>query len=426
MTPVAISARGLGKRYRIGRRETGFEHLRRALIHRRAGSFKWAVDDLTFDIHEGDAVAVIGRNGAGKSTLLKLLARITEPTRGYVDMVGRVGALLEIGTGFHGELTGRENVYLNGAILGMTRSDVRRKFDEIVEFSGVGAYIDTPVKWYSSGMYVRLAFAVAAHLEPDILIVDEVLAVGDAEFQKRSLGRMGAAVQEGRTVLFVSHNMQAVRRLCRNGIMLEGGKLVEQGSVEVVANRYLASIESADAAVRRWEDPETRPGDDLCRIVEIRIADEEGRAASSYFSSKPIVVTIEFDLTRVDAAFGIGFDVATFDGVTVFRTWQLDAPDAELPLLRPGRNALQCVIPPGLLNFGRYVLNLRSWLHNTSWIAHEDAVLQFDVIADHGESLYQDHSRPGVVAPALQWIATDPASSLEEIVADSLAADASR
>ena len=396
------------------------------LLRRQAGEFKWAVDDLTFDIAEGDAVAVIGRNGAGKSTLLKLLARITEPTKGYADVSGRVGALLEVGTGFHGELTGRENVYLNGAILGMTRSEVTRKFEEIVTFSGVGGYIDTPVKWYSSGMYVRLAFAVAAHLEPDILIVDEVLAVGDAEFQKRSLGRMGDAIREGRTVLFVSHNMQAVRRLCRNGIMLEEGRLVAQGPVETLVGRYLASIESADASVRRWEDPETRPGDDLCRVAEIRIADHEGRPASSFFSSNPIVVTIEFDLARVDAAFGIGFDVATFDGVTAFRTWQLDAPDAELPQLRPGRNALECTIPAGLLNFGRYAINLRSWLHNTSWIAHDDAVLQFDVIADHGESLYQDHSRPGVVAPALVWTVTQPSSPLEGIASDSLALNVSR
>jgi lipopolysaccharide transport system ATP-binding protein len=426
MSTLAISARGLSKRYRIGRRETGFQHLRRAVVHRRASEYKWAVDDLTFDVADGDTIAVIGRNGAGKSTLLKLLARITEPTKGYADISGRVGALLEVGTGFHGELTGRENVYLNGAILGMTRSEVRRKFDEILDFSGVGSYIDTPVKWYSSGMYVRLAFAVAAHLEPDILIVDEVLAVGDAEFQKRSLGRMGEAAREGRTVLFVSHNMQAVRRLCKKGILLEEGKLVVEGPAESVVRHYLASIESADASVRRWEDPETRPGDDLCRIAEVKIADQEGRPTSSLFSSRPIMVTIEFDLARVDSAFGIGFDVATFDGVTVFRTWQLDAPDAELPRLRPGRNALQCVIPPGLLNFGRYVLNLRAWLHNTSWIAHEDSVLQFDIIADHGDSLYQDHSRPGVVAPALQWTVTEPASSLDEIATEALALDVGR
>src|SRR5579862_3341263 len=177
-------------------------------MRRQARDFIWAVDDLTFDVHEGDAVAVIGKNGAGKSTLLKLLSRITEPTVGYADIWGRVASLLEVGTGFHGELTGRENIYLNGSILGMSRAEIARRFDEIVEFAGVSRHIDTPVKWYSSGMYVRLAFAVAAHLEPEILVVDEVLAVGDAEFQKRCLGRMSEVAQEGRTVLFVSHNMQ--------------------------------------------------------------------------------------------------------------------------------------------------------------------------------------------------------------------------
>src|SRR5439155_17285689 len=204
--------RGLGKRYRIGQVETGMKRLRRRFAGGHGPGHIWAVRDLTFDVKQGESLAIIGRNGAGKSTLLKVLSRVTEPTAGYVDVAGRVGALLEVGTGFSGELTGRENAYLNGAILGMTRVEVERKFDEIVAFSGVERHIDTPVKWYSSGMYVRLAFGVAAHLQPEILIVEEVLAVGDAAFQKRCLGRMADVGKEGRTVLFGSHNRQIVRR----------------------------------------------------------------------------------------------------------------------------------------------------------------------------------------------------------------------
>src|SRR3954471_6806911 len=205
MSAIAIGAHDLGKRYRIGQVEHAVAHARRRL-RKQQPAYAWAVDHVSFEVQEGDAIAIVGRNGAGKSTLLKLLSRITEPTSGYADIYGRVASLLEVGTGFHGELTGRENVFLNGSILGMSRSEVRRKFDEIVDFAGVEKYIDTPVKWYSSGMYVRLAFAVAAHLEPEILIVDEVLAVGDAEFQKRCLARMSEVANDGRTVLFVSHN----------------------------------------------------------------------------------------------------------------------------------------------------------------------------------------------------------------------------
>ena len=408
MSDLAISAHGLSKRYRVGQVETAVAHARRRL-RRQEKQQIWAVDDLTFDVHEGDAVAIIGKNGAGKSTLLKLLSRITEPTRGYADIYGRVASLLEVGTGFHGELTGRENVYLNGSILGMNRIEVKRKFDDIVAFSGVEKHIDTPVKWYSSGMYVRLAFAVAAHLEPEILIVDEVLAVGDAEFQKRCLGRMSEVAKEGRTVLFVSHNMQAIRRLCRTGMLLDHGRLVAEGDAETVIRRYLASVESPDEGQRRWDVPDERPGDELCRVVEVRLSDADDRTSTAFFSSRPILVTLELELTAINPAFIAGFDLATFDGVVVFRTYHTDLPDAAVPRLVPGRNVLQCTIPAGLLNSGRYVLNLRISLHWTKWIVMQDNVLQFDVIADHGESLFlNDQSRPGVVSPILDWAAIEP------------------
>jgi lipopolysaccharide transport system ATP-binding protein len=254
MADLAISAHGLGKRYRLGRVESGFRQARRFALRRPGAGHMWALRDVTFDVPVGSALAVIGKNGAGKSTLLKLLARITEPTAGYADVAGRVGALLEVGTGFSAELTGRENVFLNGMLMGMGRDDIRRRFDDIVTFAGVERHIDTPVKWYSTGMYIRLGFAVAAHMEPEILVVDEVLSVGDTEFQKRCLSRMGMASEEGRTVLLVSHNMQAVRRICREAIMLEQGRIVSAGDIDSVIRTYLASVESPELVLQQPPD----------------------------------------------------------------------------------------------------------------------------------------------------------------------------
>jgi lipopolysaccharide transport system ATP-binding protein len=414
MSEVAISARGLGKRYRVGQVETVFMQTKRRL-RRKDRQFIWAVDDVSFDVNVGDAVAIIGRNGAGKSTLLKILSRITEPTAGYADIYGRVASLLEVGTGFNGELTGRENIYLNGAILGMNRAEVRRKFDEIVDFSGVGKHIDTPVKWYSSGMYVRLAFAVAAHLEPEILIVDEVLAVGDAEFQKRCLGRMSEVAKEGRTVLFVSHNMQAIRRLCRTGILLDHGKVVAEGLAEGVIRGYLATAGRADEGHRHW-DADNPLGDELCQVRGLYLADGEGRRGSSFFSSSPITVTLELDLAEVNSSFTAGFDLATLDGVVVFRSYFTDVFEEPAKILKPGRNAIRCTIPAGLLNNGRYLINLRVSLHWIRWIVHADDMVQFDVIADHGESLFlNDQARPGVVAPIMEWEAVEPTTEADEI-----------
>jgi lipopolysaccharide transport system ATP-binding protein len=415
MDGLAVSAHGLGKRYRVGQVESGLTMASRFLQRRPVREHSWALDDVSFDVHEGDATAIVGRNGAGKSTLLKLLARITEPTKGYADVWGRVGALLEVGTGFHPELTGRENVYLNGAILGMHRAEVKRKLDDIVEFSGVGKYLDTPVKWYSSGMHVRLGFAVAAHLEPEILIVDEVLAVGDAEFQKRCLGRMNEVAKGGRTVLFVSHNMQAVRRLCDKAILLEKGRLVMQADAETVVRRYLESVESPELGQRTWADPAQRPGDEMCRVNSVAITGPEGQLSTTFFSSRPISVTLEFDLTSVDSSFTAGFDLSSIDGIVVFRSYLTDLSDEEMPRLKQGRNAIRCTIPPGLLNSGRYAINLRIGLHWVKWIVHRDDVLHFDVIADHGDSLFlNDHARPGLVAPILHWESIEPASELEE------------
>lgn len=291
MSEAVIRVEGVSKRYRLGEVQPRFPTLRDALTAsaRRAGamvfsplrSFRertpdetfWALRDVSFEVEQGEVVGIIGGNGAGKSTLLKILSRITEPTEGRVVIQGRVGSLLEVGTGFHPELTGRENTFLNGAILGMTRSEIARKFDEIVAFAEVERFIDTPVKHYSSGMYLRLAFAVAAHLEPEILIVDEVLAVGDASFQKKCLGKMGDVARQGRTVLFVSHNMDAVQRLCTRTLMLERGRVVAEGLTESVVSRYL-SRNQGPAGPETWLNLQNaaRSGSGEVRFVAARYA----------------------------------------------------------------------------------------------------------------------------------------------------------
>jgi lipopolysaccharide transport system ATP-binding protein len=263
MVTLAIRAERLGKQYQIGAARNRPQNLREAIVRAAAAPVRnlrrlrgsgrngdgadlvWALRDVSFEVRQGEVVGIIGRNGAGKSTLLKLLSRITEPTTGYADLYGRVGCLLEVGTGFHQELTGRDNIYLSGSILGMDRGYIRRRFDEIVDFAGIGMFLDTPVKKYSSGMYLRLAFAVAAHLEPEVLMVDEVLAVGDAEFQKKCLGKMGSVAREGRTVLFVSHDMNAVRRLCPRTILLDGGRILADGDTFELVQRYLAPSSSS-------------------------------------------------------------------------------------------------------------------------------------------------------------------------------------
>jgi lipopolysaccharide transport system ATP-binding protein len=284
----------------------------------------WALSDVSFDVYEGDVVGVVGRNGAGKSTLLKILSRIVEPTKGEVRMLGRVTSLLEVGTGFHPELTGRENVQLNGALLGMSRKEIARRFDEIVEFSGVERFLETPVKFYSSGMYVRLAFAVAAHLDPDVLIVDEVLSVGDAGFQQKSLSKMRDVAGEGRTVLFVSHNAESVRSLCRRGVHLSAGRLVAIGTVEEALASYHAELEgaSSDRAPRRRAE-----GKGGATVEAVAIWDANGRPSSEFDSGEELVIVvsarIEDDLIGQPLYLGLGVDTGLPPSVfTTFSSWQ--------------------------------------------------------------------------------------------------------
>ena len=299
----------------------------------------------------GEVVGIIGRNGAGKSTLLKILSRITKPTEGAVEFLGRLGSLLEVGTGFHPELTGRDNIYLNGAILGMRRDEIRRKFDDIVEFSGVSAFIDTPVKRYSSGMYVRLAFAVAAHLEPEILVVDEVLAVGDAAFQKQCLGKMQEVSRTGRTILFVSHNMQAVTRLCPRALLLSDGHVIEDGPSEAVVARYLSS-ELGTQALREWAptDP-AAPGNEWVRLRTIRVVDEQGATAESIDVRRRVGIEIAFEVRRREEPFVPGIVLVNEQGAPVFSAMDTD-PRWREPC-DPGRYTSTAWIPGNLFGATR-------------------------------------------------------------------------
>jgi lipopolysaccharide transport system ATP-binding protein len=415
----AISVQGIGKQYRIGQQGQTYGRLTETLSRavraparmlgrggRRQGETLWALRDVSFDVDVGEVVAIVGRNGAGKTTLLKILSRITEPTEGRAVIHGRAGTLLEVGTGFHPELTGRENIFLNGAILGMRRADIVRRFDEIVAFAEVERFIDTPVKRYSSGMYVRLAFAVAAHLEPEVLIVDEVLAVGDAAFQKKCLGKMSDTAREGRTVLFVSHNMQAVKSLCTRAILLERGQVVADGSVEDVVHGYLRDHDNLTSQ-RTWPDAAERPGDGNCRLSAVRVVDASGDPSGSFFSSQPLDVELEFDLERVPPNLCVGFDLQTADGMTVLRAFHTDIEEENRPPLREGSNLVRCTIPAGLLNAGGYAVAPRFYLYPLSWAVSLDPVVRFDVIFDHGRSHFANATnaviRPGPIAPVLDW-----------------------
>lgn len=356
---------------------------------KKSGEF-WALRDVSFAIQPGEVVGIIGRNGAGKSTLLKILSRITEPTSGRARMRGRVASLLEVGTGFHPELTGRENIFLNGAILGMTRAEVRRKFDEIVAFAEVDQFIDTPVKRYSSGMYVRLAFAVAAHLEPEILIIDEVLAVGDAQFQKKCLGKMGEVAQGGRTVVFVSHNMTAVASLCRQGVLMEKGRLRYVGNVTDAVKQHLETglneVRDARASGRTI-------------ISEAQLIDTVADAEAGHWR-----ITFEVDLTGIDRPENIGVDFVLRHNDSPFGF----GGSAYFSPISIGRSVtrIRCTVGPINLAVGSYEIDLRVCEPMKTWIEEHDSILQFTIERQLGsEKLFHlDANRDlGVVIPTQQW-----------------------
>jgi len=365
----------------------------------------WALNGVSFEVQQGEVVGIIGTNGAGKSTLLKVLSRITPPTRGTVEIHGRVSSLLEVGTGFHPELSGRENIYLNGTILGMRKREIDKKFDEIVEFSGVEKFLDTPVKRYSSGMRVRLAFAVAAHLEPEILIIDEVLAVGDAEFQKKCLNKMQDVGKEGRTVLFVSHSMPAVTRLCPRVIMLENGELLRDGPVDEVVNAYLHAGRGT-TAVREWTDLSSAPGDEVVRLCAVRVKGKDGGNSASIDVRNAIGLDMEFEVLEPEQYLMPYFTLFNEEGIIVFSTIDQD-PEWRNRRRPTGRFTSTAWIPGNLLTEGTYYV--RATMRGTDRKKRridEREIVVFNVMDTvEGDSARGDWvgRMQGVVRPLLEW-----------------------
>jgi lipopolysaccharide transport system ATP-binding protein len=365
----------------------------------------WALKDVSFAISAGSRVGIIGRNGAGKSTLLKILSRITDPTAGEVRIRGRVASLLEVGTGFHPELTGRENVFLNGAILGMRRSEIKSRFDEIVAFAEVERFLDTPVKRYSSGMHVRLAFAVAAHLEPEILIVDEVLAVGDASFQKKCLNKMEDVGQEGRTVIFVSHDTLAITRLCQRAILLNAGQVAQDGPAHRVVGEYLRS-ELGSTAIREWDTGGRLPGDDTVRFRRVRVRTEDGRTVENVDIRQAVGIEMEYVVLAGDHELVPNINLVNEEGACVFAAVDLDPDWRRRP--RPvGRYVTTAWIPGDFLAEG--ILAVRAAVSTLDpFVVHVDVpdAVAFNVTDSlDGNSARGDYAgfMPGVVRPALSW-----------------------
>lgn len=360
------------------------------------GDFVWALEDINFTVNEGEVLGIIGRNGAGKSSLLKILSKVTSPTKGKITLNGRVASLLEVGTGFNPELTGRENIYLNGAILGMTKKEISRKFDEIVSFSGVEKYIDTPVKRYSSGMYVRLAFAVAAHLEPEILIVDEVLAVGDVDFQKKCIGKMKDVASTGRTVLFVSHNMEAVKNLCSRALLMEHGTIVSEGSPSYVIETYLNNRNKTDWG-RCYEEHEA-PGNEFTRLKAISLTPirSDGKSILTVKSSIQIELSFWNYVDGLVANLSLHLYAAT--GECVFNVITQLPP----PVLGVGLHHARCVIPKELLNTGVFYLSVMVVKDTSLPLFNFEEVLSFEVEEEREASNW--HGKfPGFVRPNIDF-----------------------
>ena len=429
MSEIAVQVDSLSKRYTIGARREKYATLRDRLVSGASRLFgrgtgpeadatnaMWALKDVSFSVKQGEVVGIIGRNGAGKSTLLKLLSRITAPTHGRIEITGRVSSLLEVGTGFHAELTGRENVYLNGTILGMKRAEVTEKFDEIVAFAGVEQFIDTPVKRYSSGMYLRLAFAVAAHLQPEILIVDEVLAVGDADFQKKCLGKMEGVADQGRTIFFVSHNMQAITRLCKRVIYLEEGQLRHDGSPHDVVKTYLHSG-LGTMAVREWLDPVKAPSSRAARLWAVRVRNEEGQYTDQIDIRKPVGIEIEYEVLQPGCKFRGAIDVCNEEAVLLFVALEAD-PEWRGRIRPPGRYRSVAWIPGNYLAEGTMIVNVSlDTVEPLDYLFKVRQAVAFHVVdTTDGDSARGNYagSFPGVVRPLLKWTNEQDLSNTQE------------
>lgn len=411
---LAIRCDGIGKLYRIGRQE-GYQTFRESLVNAARSSLRkvtgsrqtsepsesrelWALRDISLEVRHGEVLGIIGRNGSGKSTLLKILSRITKPTEGKAEIRGRVGTLLEVGAGFHPELTGRENIFLYGAILGMRRAEIQRKFDEIVEFSECGRFLDTPMKRFSSGMYVRLAFAVAAYLETEILMVDEILAVGDAVFQKKCLGRIGDAAHNGRTVLFVSHNLVAVDGLCSRAICLHEGNIVIDGPAGSVTSRYLQHWLPTFSEVVH-DDIETAPGGDKVRLHRARVRPLSGVSKDPITVRTPLAVEFEYWKLAANTSLDLAVEVFNEYGINVFTTVARGESPTPAGLLRSS-----FTVPADLMNNGSYRINLTVLSGSGPPAAYWEDLVAFDVHDATSElrGSYNDYW-PGAVRPNLEW-----------------------
>lgn len=412
--PPIISVNDIGKKYRLNGAGPVHDTLRDLLAsmisrkrpelateaHQASSREFWALKDVSFDVAEGEVVGIVGRNGAGKSTLLKILSRITTPTTGEAILNGRVGSLLEVGTGFHPELTGRENVYFNGTILGLRKHEIKARFDEIVAFSGIEAFIDMPIKRYSSGMKMRLAFSVAAHLEPEIMIIDEVLAVGDVDFQTKCLGKMRDVASAGRTVLFVSHNMNAVMQLCSRAIWIDSGTVREDSHDVFAVCQSLSGLVQYNAILSELRNQYF--------ALKSMTAETCGAAGISggFPRNEEIAVSLIIDIEKIDPALNFGISVSDNYGNTIFWTSTTDGRTESWPRLTFGQNVLRVVIPPNLLNEGVYVFEFYSALQYQTWLVEpgtQKAAIKIAVVGPVSESPYWQSARPGPLAPVLTW-----------------------
>jgi len=411
MKPI-ITVEHLSKRYRIGTHQ-GHKSLREAIaagvrapLNRlrhgmdNANENIWALRDVSFEVAPAEVVGIIGRNGAGKSTLLKILSRITKPTKGHVALQGRVGSLLEVGTGFHSELTGRENIFLNGAILGMSKREIEAKFDEIVAFAETEQFLDTPVKRYSSGMTVRLAFAVAAHLEPEILIIDEVLAVGDIAFQKKCLGKMNEVARHGRTVLFVSHDLSAINALCERAILLHEGSLVMNGPTREVTTHYLDTANKLYSPVT-WNDFPQGKSEEV-QLLQVCIK-QRNRDTAAIDCREAFIILFEYENKRVLSDSRFFIVIRNAKGEVVFTTSDYDVITEEASNRRVGRFVSEVTVPGELLKAGSYFGTIGADIKNQRIIFVENDVLNFDVFESQDDTLAERHKRVGLVAPLLKW-----------------------
>ena len=417
MSKVVIKAENISKQYRLGLVGTGTvkDDMKRWWYNLRGkedpflkigeandrsskgeSDYVWSLRDINFEINQGDSVGIIGRNGAGKSTLLKILSQVTQPTTGKIYTKGRIASLLEVGTGFHPEMTGRENIYLNGAILGMRKHEIKRKFDEIVAFSGVERYIDTPVKRYSSGMYVRLAFAVAAHLESEILIVDEVLAVGDAEFQKKCLGKMNEVSKgEGRTVLFVSHNMSAVKSLCNTGVLLENGLLTYSGNSDECINNYLKDGGEDGAGIKFFDNEFEN---EVFKLNSISAKNENRNIDDPITEKYPIEIITNIDFYQ-EGQYNITYHLYNELGEAMFSFYDKD----NSAKIEKGNNKLKCVIPADFFQSGNFSLAIFIVKDKREAIFVEKDIFRFSVVDAERELGVYMGREPGYIKPQFEW-----------------------